>query len=71
MALYWKKESNFFFNVVRQVKENNLTLRPNGKYENLMEIISYLNVLITYNKLKSNLGNIMGMGPDNENTRRY
>jgi hypothetical protein len=37
-----------------------------------MEIISNLNVLIVaYNKLKSNLGNIMGMGPDNENTRRY
>jgi hypothetical protein len=37
-----------------------------------MEIISDLNVQITtYNKLKSNPGNIMGMGPDNENTRRY
>jgi hypothetical protein len=29
-----------------------------------MEIISNLNILIVaYNKLKSNLGNIMGMGP--------
>ncbi len=54
------------------MKESNLTCKPNGKYENLMEIISYLNVLITtYNKLKSNLGNIMGMGPDNENIIRY
>jgi hypothetical protein len=39
---------------------------------NLMEIISDLNVLIAaYNKLKSNSGNIMGIGLDSENTRRY
>ncbi len=37
-----------------------------------MEIISNLNVLIVaYNKSKSNPSNIMGMGLDNENTRRY
>jgi hypothetical protein len=37
-----------------------------------MEILSDLNVLIvTYNKLKSNLGNIMGMGLDSENTKKY
>jgi hypothetical protein len=37
-----------------------------------MEIISDLNILIAaYNKLKSNLGNIIGMGPDNKNTSRY
>ncbi len=45
------------------MKESNFTRRPNGKYKNLMEIISDLNVLIAvYNKLKSNPGIIMGMG---------
>lgn len=66
------KKKNTFFNVACPAKESNLTRRPNGKYKNLMEIISDLNVLIAaYNKLKSNPGNIMGMGPDSENTRRY
>ncbi len=66
------KKKKLFFNVACPVKENNLTRRPNGKYKNLMEIISNLNVLIVaYNKLKSNPGNIMGMGPDSENIRRY
>ncbi len=63
---------NFFFNVVCLAKESNLTRRSNRKCKNLMEILSDLNVLIvTYNKLKSNLGNIMGMGLDNENTKKY
>jgi hypothetical protein len=54
------------------MKKNNFMRRPTRKYKNLMEIISYLNLLIvTYNKLKSNLGNIMGMEPNNENTIRY
>jgi len=45
--------------------------KSNGKYKNPVEIISNLNVLImVYNKLKSNLGNIMGMGLDSENTIR-
>jgi len=73
-AFSWKKEQKkkTFFNVACPAKESNLTRRPNGKYKNLMEIISYLNVLIAaYNKLKSNPGNIMGMGHDSENTRRY
>jgi len=61
-----------FFNVACPAKEINLMRIPNGKYKNLMEIISYLNVPITaYNKLKSNRGNIMGMGLESENTRRY
>ncbi len=35
-------------------KESNIMRRPNGKYKNLTEIISGINVLIaTYNKLKS------------------
>jgi hypothetical protein len=67
-----KAKKKTFFNVACPVKESNLTRRLNGKYKNLMEIISDLNVLIAaYNKLKSNPGNIMGMGLDSENTRRY
>jgi hypothetical protein len=53
-AFSWKKEQkkkNTFFNVACPAKESNLTRRPNGKYKNLMEIISDLNVLIAaYNK---------------------
>ncbi len=40
------KKKRLFFNVACSAKESNLTRRPNGKYKNLMEIISYLNVLI-------------------------
>jgi hypothetical protein len=53
-------------------KESNLTRGSNGKYKNLMEITSNLNVLIiAYNKLKSNPGKVMGMGLYSENTKRY
>jgi hypothetical protein len=66
------KKKKIFFNVACPTKEKNLTHRINGKYKNLMEIILNLNVLIVaYNKLKSNPSNIMGMGLDSENTRRY
>jgi hypothetical protein len=62
----------FIFKCCLPDKINNLMCRSNGKYKNLMEIISNLNVLImAYNKLKSNPGHIMGMGFDSENTKRY
>jgi hypothetical protein len=71
-SFFLEKKTIFFFNVACPTKESNLVCRPNGKYKNLMEIILDLNVLIvTYNKLKSNSGNIKGMGLDNENTRSY
>jgi len=48
-----QKKKELFFNVACPVKENNLTRRPNGKYKNLMEIISNLNgLIVAYNKLK-------------------
>jgi hypothetical protein len=71
-SFFLEKKTTFKKNVVCPAKESNLMCRPNGKYKNLMEIISYLNVLIvTYNKFQSNSGNIKGMGLENENTRSY
>ncbi len=74
LTFSWKKyqEIYYFLNVVYSAKESNLMCRSNGKYKNLMEIISNFNVLIvTYNKLKSNPSNIIGMRLDSENTKRY
>ncbi len=49
------------------------------KYYDMSLLLLFIPILLKINLiqwvyfscLKSNLGNIMGMGPDNENTRRY